>query len=289
MKHLRTLTLSALALTAIGAHASNFFAATDKFGYTGDVSVYDSLADAQSETNPRNATPYEILNVEGDSQDGSLYVSGGANPYDAEGFYFLTAWWYTTDGRTNGWGNPNNNNTGFIQLFDPSIVNDLTGEFTTLNVGGTDDSTFSLSANGANATNADAFSRFWNAPETGGPAVETAGEFVEWDFALQAEGLSVVENAGYYEANDHPSNVTGHFRGIFHNQSFSDDTAAYDGFYVFDVTFNNDSWAWDNRADLKGDFDEFSDSLFAAPVPEPTTMAALGIGALALMRRRRNK
>lgn len=91
----------------------------DVFSYTGSVTAYDTLADAQSGVNgnayqipTRTVGSYSTLP---NARDASLYADT-----DSDTFIFMTAWYFAAPGTNmgSGWGNPNNNNTGFVQLYD---------------------------------------------------------------------------------------------------------------------------------------------------------------------------
>lgn len=292
----RTLAIAVTSAFAVqAAWANDFLASTDMIGYTGSVSVYDTLADAQNETNARSG-PHAW-----DQRSAGLYFAGGSHP-SAAGFenanIFLTAWWYTTSDNTNGyakddplgdrlysgWGNPENTNTGFVQLYDGdgSTTTSKSASWSTLNPGVVDGSVFTLLASGTNAPYAEDFSRLWHAPNVGGAGALTSGTFVEWDMELVASGLTANWDGTYMTSLDHPDSVSGHFRGIFENQSTTD--SSVHGFYRFDLTFNDTVWAvtQGNEA-LNGNL---SDSYFST-VPEPGTLTVLALGALALRRRRK--
>lgn len=285
------LSLCAMAAFA-AAGAQSFYASTDKFGYTGTVTKYGSLADAQAGQNPISG-PHSFQ-----QRDGALYVTNSAPTYDPQDSnYFLTAWYYTTEANTNGfpkddpngdryysgWGNPNNTTDSFVQLADLDGSTDVTRNGFWTN--GSYD-TFKVQVTGALADYPNDFARLWNAPAGPGAGEPTTGTFITYTIDITASGLVGAYNpvSGLVESNNHPSNMSGTFYGIFQNLSSTDPGS--NGFYVFNLTLNNTSWAFaQGDAALNGNFapSEFG----AAPVPEPATMAALGLGAAALLRRRR--
>ena len=273
------LVVASLAAPAIGDIAFS----TDRLGYTGSVTVYNTLADAQNEVNAVSG-PHVAP-----QRDLAIFFNNNTHYFDQDYSVFLTAWYYTTNtdnGEYSGWGNPNNTNTGFIQMYDIGAMTSqtVTGEFSTLNVGVAGASAFTLNASGTNADYNDAFSRFWHAPNTGGAGALTVGEFHEWALDVTVGGLTVNEIGTWYIADNHPNSVTGSLTGIFENTNTSD--ASLNGFYRYDYDLNMTNWAWDNQGDL---FGAFSDSFFAAAVPEPSTgLAAFSIVGLAFFRRKRS-
>ncbi|MEO0716071.1 MAG: hypothetical protein AAFY58_03665 [Planctomycetota bacterium] len=127
----RTLTTILLVgTTAASAHASTGFAfSSERLAYTGSLTKYATLADAQAGTNVV-AGPTSIPNrgtgdaFDTPNRDLGLFFASNAPSYSADQAIALTAWYYTTNpnptgtGVINGWGNPNNSNTGFMQMFD---------------------------------------------------------------------------------------------------------------------------------------------------------------------------
>ncbi len=274
----KTLMVSLFAVACTAVHAQTFYASTDKFGYIGSMTKYASLADAQAQTNAVSTHAYS-------QRDGAMYVLQNAASFDAtnpDTNIFMTAWYYTTDqthGAYSGWGNPNNNTDSFVQLYDDNASTTVTktGGWTS---GAYD--TFHFNVTGVNATNADDFSRLWNG-KPAGAGEPTKGAFLNYELDVTATGLNGVEiNPGFFESNGHPTSITGSFRGIFENQSTTDPTS--NGYFRFDLTLNDTNWAF-AQSNLNG---AFSDSTFgAAAVPEPASMAALGLGIAAILRRRR--
>jgi hypothetical protein len=283
----RTLTVAALAVAASLSMAQDrFFMASDYMSYDLTMTKYASLSDAQNSVNSLGS--YTLSDpATNDRRDLGTYFVQDVATFDTDYAIFTTAWYYTTDpdnGAYSGWGNPNNTNTGFVQMYDDnaSTVSSMSATWSTLNAGVADASTFSMSASGTNATHADEFARLWHGA-TGGTGSLTNGTFLSWDFNMTATGLTADWDGTHnlFVANDHPSTVSGGFNGIFQNDNVTD--SQYNGFYVFSGTLNSDSWAYANSGDLNG---AFSNSAFGA-VPEPATMTVFGLAALAGLRKRK--
>lgn len=271
-----------LGLTTLGSTAfaaGDFAVNTDSWNYNGSVTRFATLADAQNNVNSTGSGTLQ-------NRDGALFQGKNApTSYMGAGFentnVLLTAWYYTIDtnnGAYSGWGNPNNTNDSFVQLYDDnaSTVTSSSafwsGGFTTLNV----------SVAGGN-TDANDFGRVWPTNNSNGQG----GSFLSYNINYAVSGLnaSFDPSTGWMLDNTHRGNVSGTFDGIFQNNSVSN--PANNGFYRFNVNmFNGGStYGEDNLANLNG---AFNSPFFAAPVPEPASFAVLGLGALALIRRRRS-
>ena len=63
-----------------------------------------------------------------------------------------------------------------------------------------------------------------------------------YEYVLTATGLNGVEGPrGFITNTTNASDYSGHFSGIFHNESLR--YQASNGYYVFNIQFNNTSWA----------------------------------------------
>lgn len=276
--------MAALILSGTAAPAfGDFFFFTDRLGYVGTVTVYDTLADAQAGTNSLSG-PH--ANPE---RDLTLFFNDDSPFHASDASIFQTAWYYTTDPGSppnSGVGNPNNTNTGYIQFYDLMAVTNqsVTGQWSTLNLGTPGASAFTMTASGFNAAQADVTGRLWHAPNVGGSGALTAADFVEWELSVTVGGLTAIQDGGYYTSSDQPTSASGYLRGIAENVNTLD--PSLNKFYVFDYAITLDSWAWDNRDDIVGGF---NDSFFAAAVPEPGSallFAVAGVG-IGIARRRR--
>lgn len=266
---------------------AGFAAATDRTSYTGTVTRYATLADAQAGANaigtyeitPRDtAAPHNTA-----YRDAGVFFVKNAPHYYTDSSIFLTAWWYTTNpdnGAYSGWGNPNNTNTGFTQLYDDNAD-------TTTSAQGFWNSArnqFTLQASGANS-GASEYARLWHAPGVGGAAGLTRGVFHSWSIDVTYGGLAAVFNNGGWESTAHPASVSGSFDALFENTNTLD--PQYQGYYVVSYSFGMDNWAWANRDSLNG---AFSDSYFYSttviPAPGAALLGLLGLAVTAWTRRR---
>lgn len=240
---------------------------TDRFGYTGVVQRYDTLADAQAGTNQVGA------DIVIGNRDLSIYVNPNYN-------IVMGSWWYSTEGSA-GYGNVRGNSgVGFLQLFDAGSTTDTTLDMSFSGFDGTFWTEFNLLLEGENADYANSSARFWVEYLGGGSDVVV---YHDYALSLTAGGLEGLETSpGTVEAFNHPTSVTGTYSGIFENVSTS--YPQNNGFYTFDLTLDMTNWAWENREDLTYPEEGFDDSYFAAApagvVPEPFSF---GIWALLAM------
>jgi hypothetical protein len=208
----------------------HFYASSERFGYTGTVSVYNTWADANS---GRNARCHGTLWPQ---RDGAILAVKNAPEYYIDSNLILTNWF-----ADNG-GSPSDTNEGFFQLYDENADAWQNQKASWSR----DRSTFTVRAKGRNATYGSPdpkdYARLWNACAPAGSGESTSGTFLRYEYELVATGLNGVEDpAGFITNTTNASGYSGHFRGIFHNESASSPVS--NGYYVFDIQFNNTSWA----------------------------------------------
>ncbi|WP_417719975.1 VPLPA-CTERM sorting domain-containing protein [Salipiger sp.] len=252
----------------------------ENFNYSGTVTRYDTLGDAQAET---NGTAHAITTATNganatltDARDASIYYDSATGEV-----YFSTLWYFNPQDSgqpgTLGYGNPNNGNNGFVQLYDAdgSSVTSLTSAFNA------DSSIYSLSVTGENL---DPYSRLWNAPAAGGPASDTGGDFLSYSLDFLADFGAPSATSGLQTTD--PTSVSGSFSALFHNTT--------DNFYyVADFIFAQGSQAAASNYFYPGVGTTFASSTqpyFAAAVPVPATLPLLlgALGGFVALRRRRH-
>jgi hypothetical protein len=217
-------------LAAAQGNSDRFYASSERFGYTGTVSVYDTWEDANS---GRNARCSYVLWPQ---RDGAIFAVKNVPEYYIDSNIILTNWWDS---------NPSNTNYGFFQLYDDNAdawQNQKASWSKDLN-------TFTVRAKGRNATygspNPEDSARLWNACADPGGGESTKGTFLRYEYVFIATGLAGVEDEnGFITNGSNASGYSGFFRGIFQNESVNYPLS--NGYYVFDLQFNNISWAVNN-------------------------------------------
>jgi hypothetical protein len=213
------------------ANGDHFYASSERFGYLGTVSVYDSWADAKSGRNAR------CTDAAWPQRDGSLFVVRNAPEFYADQNIVVTNWF------ANNGGSPSNRNEGFTQLYDENANSwQNQSAFWSKDLG-----SFTVRVKGQNATYGsplvpEDYARLWNACALPGRGEVTKGTFLTYDYEFVASGLAGVEGPdGFITNSRNAAGYGGHFRGIFRNESVT--SPASNGYYVFDLRFNNISWA----------------------------------------------
>lgn len=217
--------------------ADQFYASSERFGYTGTVSVYETWADANSGRNPRCAETVWP------QRDGAILAVKNAPEYYSDFNAILTNWF------ANNGNSPSDTNNGFFQLYDDNADAWQSQKASWSR----DRDTFTVSANGRNAAYGSPgdSARLWNACAPSGSGEATKGTFLRYEYEFAAAGLNGVEDsAGFITNTTNASDYSGHLRGIFRNDSTL--YPASNGYYVFDIQFNNISWAADNNCGSGG-------------------------------------
>lgn len=205
---------------------------------------------------------YNITN----NRDLSLYIIQDPQPYDPLGDInqILTAWYYT--------GSPSNVMEGFVQLDDPdgSTDTELSGFWSA------DLKTFTFSLKGKNTTGVD--NRLWDGLD--GPDY---GQFLDYSLDLTAQFANAAINngSGFYYIEDDPTSVSGSFTGHFRNDSTVD--------YDFNFALNMNSWVANDSVANQERLSQFPTYFGSNVVPEPGTLALLGLGFMGLAATRRRK
>ena len=257
----------------------------DNLTYSGSVTRYATLADAQNQTNPVGG-PYSIATAmvgsyqtRPNARDGQIAVTSDAPAdYGTDYTHVSTAWYFAVGSNPD---NPNNTNNGFIQYYMESSPATVTGGW---QPGHTQ---FRLTVAGGDGDDFDV-GRFWPAPDSG-PDVISDGTFIDFNLDVTANFASPATlngTTGWFETTAMPSSFSGTLSGIFENDQT--DTPSYNGFYRFTYTVTGPgSWAEDSGATWTDGAAQIHppESLWAAPRavgPAPAPVLVPGPGALAL-------
>ena len=273
------------------AQAVPLSANIDNFTYSGTVTRYATLADAQQQINAGSTSTIQTVSngprkTRPNARDGSINVNSAApaaynGPADLT--QITTAWYFTTNPASPyGDGNPNNTNDGFIQYYlesSPTVTGGWQPGYTQ----------FQLGVTGGDG-NTGGNGRFWPTSVPGGGAANISyGHFVEFNLNISASFASAATLNGatnWYETTAMPNSMSGTHTGIFQNDQAVDPSV--NGFYRFNYTVTGPgSWAADNSATWDdGNTRVPPSSLWAAPaaVVPPTVVAPVpGLGPLALL------
>jgi hypothetical protein len=203
------------------------------------VSVFDNWADANSGRNAR------CVAVVWPQRDGGIFVVKNVPAYWVDSNIIATNGW------ANNWASPSDTNEGYFQLYDENADAWQNQKASWSK----DRNTFTVTGKGRNATygspDPNDYARMWNACAAPGSGEATSGTFLRYEYVLTATGLNAVEGPpGFFRNTTNASNYGGYFRGIFHNESLT--SPASNGYYVFDIRFNNTSWAAANNCGYDG-------------------------------------
>lgn len=267
---------AALALSAL--HGQALFS-TDRLGYNGTVTQYETLSDLNADTGGT------VINI--DDRDAAIYVD------DSTWAVVMGSWWYSADPSGNqGFGNTNGNTgIGFMQIFDDDYSSVDSFEMYFDGFDGTYWTEAILSLTGSNAGSSES-ARF----STHGNKVD-AGQYFDYELNLAVGGLQGSPiSGGLIEANNHPTSVVGNFSGTFWNTGDGDYTSEsyYEDYFKIDLDFTMTNWAWQQQQagtlTYPGTGEIYPSQFIANPIPEPSTVGLLslaGLGAFLIWRRKR--
>lgn len=252
MKKLMTICAVMIVLAANSMAATDFLVDTNQFGYQGTV---------QNTTNPGTG-PWLFPTP----RDGTAFFANNVPGYTSN-YNAIQSNWYQHP--------MTNQNPGFFQINDGGTVTSATATWT--QNGATWD--FTCTVTGANATYANSYSRLWQPDQN----MAWGGTFTEYTYTLTATGMSTAINVdGWRESTTDPTGITGSF-----DATFLSTQAVYKGpsdltgrdTYVVSLVFDKAYWDATGWSDTYGGVNYGNYSYFAA-IPEPATMAILGLGVL---------
>ena len=264
---LSKIVVASAAVAALALPAQAALISYENFNYSGTVTSYASLSDAQNGT---GGTAHQIATATNGSNSTLPNARDGAVYFDTEDpfFSFMTAWYFTPQehiGKADGFGNPNNRNPGFIQIYDDGMTS--VTSYTVSN----DGMTITLDVEGAALSSN--YPRLWEAPDN----AAGSGTFLDYDLSM---AFTFGDGMG-----DLPTGVTGKLSALF--------AANSGGFYVADFDLSNGSAARAGNYVVQGYGDSYDESAYNVfdvaqqEVPAPAALGLFGLGIAAMGARRR--
>ncbi len=255
-----------LAVSGVAQATTGFYALTNELGYQGTV---------WNETNPgtgqwTTSTPRDAALYTGDGLPAGFLYEGSGSSYN----YLLSNWSEHA---------VSNTNDSFLQIGEngnPSVTSASGAWDSTLKV-------FTVTVSGADATYASSYSRFWQ-PDNGVAWDVTFTDYT-YSFTATFAAEAAIGTDGWLENTVAPDSIVGSFSGHFvptiapDNETFITDGDTYG----FNIGFSKALFVPLDETDSYYGTPVVIYSAFGA-VPEPATIGLLGLGALSLIRRKRN-
>ena len=267
------LAVAVLAISCIANADNTFTAISHKSSYFGTSTRYSNLNDAIAGVNAIDTF-----------DTGSVRVDFGIEIDSSDYTYVTSTWFYTTNtehGEYSGWGNSvANSRTGFLQIYDSdnSTINSMEGHFGSYD--GSYYTTFNVNVSGGFI---DPYSAWGTPTNWNSAASHGRGDFISWSLDLTYSGLEGSMVGNDIISNNHPTDVTGVFTGLF-----VDMNGDYHTILIND--FNAEAWSYDTRNSLYGDFYDsyFSETVATVPAPGAILLAGFGTAIVGKVRRRMN-